>query len=536
VNGLLSGRDGSHFIFNDSVHIKGTFSDNGAGLSGASLKYRLDGVGPTGAAVPGTEQPLGGACADGSTSCSFDVPTVPLNDLGRIVSFNAATGNLTLTFLGEDVAKNAAGGAAHNVAAAITTPIATTRLWWSRQFSVPTGTVAVSGIAIHPNGDVLVGNNATAAVETLFALFRDGPFNASASPTKSEDWKKTVGGLVAAPIVGTGGSGTANVYVASNTLQRFIAVGPAGADLWTSAGVANLTSTPTVVPNQHVFTSTNCEAVVSAGGTDVLAACQDQVVPTTAVTKSVSVTDTVGTSPITFAGGNIFVGTSQHVAQTSFGTDLSGNGILNPAVTFSSTTPGQFPGVVSNGTALFAAMTTTHLAYSFTFAAGSFSPVWSATDIIAAIQGQPILTGPNLLLDTSDGFMRSIVAATGASNNPMAVPSPAYTPLLGADGNIYVGRNGAIQALSGGGTPLWSLAVPANATVPPNLDCGGVLYAAAGDTIYALITDMVSTPSNAGLSNAASTWPKYQRDSRNSGNADATVKWGMRINATTCTQ
>jgi len=57
---------------------------------------------------------------------------------------------------------------------------------------VPTGTVAVSGIAIHPNGDVLVGNNATAAVETLFALFRDGPFNANASPTRSEDWKKTV--------------------------------------------------------------------------------------------------------------------------------------------------------------------------------------------------------------------------------------------------------------------------------------------------------------------------------------------------------
>src|SRR6266850_1761360 len=48
VNGLLSGRDGSHFILNDSMHIKGTFSDNGAGLSGASLRYRLDGVGPTG--------------------------------------------------------------------------------------------------------------------------------------------------------------------------------------------------------------------------------------------------------------------------------------------------------------------------------------------------------------------------------------------------------------------------------------------------------------------------------------------------------
>jgi hypothetical protein len=203
---------------------------------------------------------------------------------------------------------------------------------------------------------------------------------------------------------------------------------------------------------------------------------------------------------------------------------------------FPSTGLGQFTGVASNGTALFAATTTTHSAYSFTFASGTFSLVWGPTDITAGIQGQPILTGANLLLDTSDGFMRGIVAATGASNTPTAVSSPAYTPLFAADGNIYVGRNSAIQALSGSGAPLWSLAVPANATVAPNLDCGGVLYAAAGDTVYALITDMVSTPTNAGLSSVASTWPKYQRDSRNSGNADAAVKWGMRINATTCAQ
>jgi hypothetical protein len=52
------------------------------------------------------------------------------------------------------------------------------------------------------------------------------------------------------------------------------------------------------------------------------------------------------------------------------------------------------------------------------------------------------------------------------------------------------------------------------------MDCNGVLYAAAGSTVYALITDAQ------GLAN--SPWPKYQRDSRNSGNADATTQWGVR--------
>ncbi len=535
VNGLLSGRDGSHFIFSDSVHIKGNFSDGGAGLSGASLKYRLDGVAQNGSAVAGAEQTLGAACTDGSSSCSFDVPSVALNDLTRITSFNASTANLTLVFLAEDTAHTATGGPAHNVAAPIMTPIATTRLWWSRQFSVPTGTVSVSGIAIHPNGDVIAGNNTSAAVETLYALFRDGPFNASATPTRSERWKKVVGGLVAAPVVGPA---SANVYVASNTLQKIFAVKSDGSDLWSSGSLAVFVSTPAVVPNQQINTTAGCEAVVSAGGSGVHAACQDPGTLTAATTTSISVTDTIVDSPITFAGGNIFVGTAQRVARTSF----DGTGFLTTAVRFPATDAGQFGGVASspNGAALFAATTLTHSAYSFTFSMAAFSTVWGPVDtggaVGAATQGHPILSSTGVLLDTSDSILHSLVLATGTNSTLATLASPGYTPLLGADGNIYVGRNGAIQALSGTGGALWSMAVPANATAAPNLDCNGVLYAAAADTVYALITDMVSTPSSAGLANATSSWPKYQRDSRNSGNADATVKWGIRTNATTCVQ
>src|SRR5438128_8405582 len=71
TNGLSSGHDGSHFILNDSVHIKGTFSDNGAGLSASSLKFRIDGIGANGAAATGAEQIVGSSCADGAKTCSF---------------------------------------------------------------------------------------------------------------------------------------------------------------------------------------------------------------------------------------------------------------------------------------------------------------------------------------------------------------------------------------------------------------------------------------------------------------------------------
>jgi hypothetical protein len=58
------------------------------------------------------------------------------------------------------------------------------------------------------------------------------------------------------------------------------------------------------------------------------------------------------------------------------------------------------------------------------------------------------------------------------------------------------------------------------------MDCSGVLYAAAGDTVYAIVTDMASDPNTAGL--ADTPWPKFQRDSRNTGNADITTKFGVR--------
>jgi hypothetical protein len=66
------------------------------------------------------------------------------------------------------------------------------------------------------------------------------------------------------------------------------------------------------------------------------------------------------------------------------------------------------------------------------------------------------------------------------------------------------------------------------------MNCNGTLYAAAGNTVYAIITDMMSAADNGGL--ADTPWPKFQRDSRNTGNADITTRFGVRNADGSCTQ
>ena len=70
----------------------------------------------------------------------------------------------------------------------------------------------------------------------------------------------------------------------------------------------------------------------------------------------------------------------------------------------------------------------------------------------------------------------------------------------------------------------WTFPGGAAFVAAPAMDCNGTLYAAAGDKLYAIVTDAQGLRNN-------SPWPKYQRDSRNSGNADATTQWGTRTAA-----
>ncbi|MFL5434483.1 MAG: Ig-like domain-containing protein, partial [Myxococcales bacterium] len=84
IGGFLSAHDKTQFSLNDRIHIKGTVTDAGAGLSCSSLQYRIDGVDRNAAVVRGpSTQPLGGCSADGTGTVNFETSSVAINDLTK---------------------------------------------------------------------------------------------------------------------------------------------------------------------------------------------------------------------------------------------------------------------------------------------------------------------------------------------------------------------------------------------------------------------------------------------------------------------
>lgn len=110
------------------------------------------------------------------------------------------------------------------------------------------------------------------------------------------------------------------------------------------------------------------------------------------------------------------------------------------------------------------------------------------------------------------------------------------TPVIGADRLIYaMSFTGFVSAYDTNMSEVWRSPVytPATFNTSPTIDCGprltdggvnpgpGTLYAvsAAQGKLFAFIVDA------RGL-DTASPWPKFQRDTRNSGNADAPIVAG----------
>ncbi|WP_233166400.1 hypothetical protein [Archangium sp. Cb G35] len=116
---------------------------------------------------------------------------------------------------------------------------------------------------------------------------------------------------------------------------------------------------------------------------------------------------------------------------------------------------------------------------------------------------------------------------TTASLQPVSSnPAIRATPVVGANGNVYTATtNGTVRAwIADTLTPRWTLTPSLGAVeASPTLDCPrdasgslvagthGVLYVPAGGKLYAFVVD------SRGLDTSAP-WPKYQHDSRNTGN------------------
>jgi hypothetical protein len=526
-----TGYNGLRFIYRDIVRIQGTIQDQGAGIAVVPATptpaLRLDGiaVGSTtkGSAGPGLAVAIA-SCTDGQSSCTFTMD-VPLNDLTKAGPFNATDNALQLVFSMQDKALKADGTPLPHSATTTPTDLNVTRLWWS--LAAPQTTV--SGLAIHPDGDVIATGATTAAVDTVFAFYKDGPLDTL--PGAGIHWQKGLnwyaaashlGSIEAAPAIGAG-TATAKIYVATAG-RDLVSIDPAGASVWQCGpGALGIFHASAAIATVALLgAQANCEgAFAGADDMQFYGACPGAV-PPACVSKQTSVTNPVSVSPTIFAGTKFYVGTTVRVAQTA----LDGTGNFVAASRFPATDAGPFTGVVYDGTKFYAAFgAATSSAYAFTSALGT--PSWKTDFASATILGIPVVDpaiSNGLLINTNEPKLYGLAPTTGAATSLMTPASSSSTPLLGDDTRIYLGLNaGAIVAVndSGGRLVSWSypLSKPVNAAL--TMSCDGTLYAAAGDTVYALVTDA------GGLRNS-SLWPKYQRDTRNSGNADVATIWGVR--------
>jgi hypothetical protein len=273
--------------------------------------------------------------------------------------------------------------------------------------------------------------------------------------------------------------------------------------------------------------TSGCEVVVAGGLKSLFAACQDGPGSLSGTFSAAGVVDTIQDSPVTVGGGNIFVGTDKSIAQTSIDVS-SGVGSLAPAKRYlpNTQTP-LFTGPLVTSTGLvFAPSSGDQTIYGLTFT-GNQTPFTQnfATNVNSAPKFMPIFTSSTALaFVTVDDKLHSM-SSSGVDSIVGQVVGPTSTPLLGHDGLFYVGHSNALSALDSTGSVAWKVATPGDVNAM-TMDCNGTLLAAAGNTIYALITDMMSDPNTAGL--ADTPWPKFQRDSRNTGNADLPTRWGVR--------
>ncbi len=230
-----TGWTGATFVYSDTVHVTGTVTDS-SGISAATL--HVDGIGLDGGVSLGTARDLG--CTPGSISCPFAL-VVTLNDAGSELHTGTSTfdagvnaGNIPAGMIqfkidARDVAV-AFGGAPANHAVSSTTQALTTRLLWQNTLSGN----AVSGLAVHPSGDLIVTMDAGVA-DTVYALAPDQPLTRWGHTL---DVRFTSDGVTGTPAVGAGDASSARIYIAASAGDLY-ALNPDGSEAWTKLLLAN---------------------------------------------------------------------------------------------------------------------------------------------------------------------------------------------------------------------------------------------------------------------------------------------------------
>jgi hypothetical protein len=510
-----TGYDGAHFVYSDTLTITGTIQDSGAGIDAANAPPTLEVDGQPVDGAKGPRIAISG-CTDGTTQvCSFTA-TVKLNDRAQAGAFHAADAAMQVVVNAADKAVDAAKAPAGNATSSPAVQFAVTRLWWRQP--IGTGASNLNGIALMPSGGLVVTTQA-AAGDNVFGLKHDGPL----SPGGATAWHKganfygagvDLGPLDGAPSIGTHGA----IYLATRG-RDVAALDSNGSILWNCGGgrLGVFHNTPTVatVPSLN---GAACEAVFAGADNRLLyGVCQQGA-------SCVDISTSVGaavSSPVTVFDGTFFVGASTQLGQATI--DPS-TGTFNPADTFTAASANLWTQIVSDASQLYAANPAAANSALLAFTAANHD-VWTNSAIPTAIQGQPIVRAGSggLVFTTGDSKLHLVATPSGSDSAIATLTAPGLTPLLGQDGRIYTAADTALLAINAEpATPDWSIDAGTGFTVAPTMACDGTLYAAAGATVYAFVTDA------RGLANTP--WPKYQRDTRNSGNADAATLWGANVN------
>jgi hypothetical protein len=509
-----TGWSGNSFIYSDRIHVKGTITDM-SGIGAATL--HVDGMDFNGAVTAGSQRPLG--CAAGSTSCTFDVQ-VTLNDLqgGNGVFhtglFDAGIGQsampsgpMLLTVDARDQSALFDGGQAAHSGSRPTAANVTRFLWLANAGPV-------TGLAIHPDGDLIVVNNATSG-NTVFDLYADDG---------GIRWSVGLGAINDQPAIGAGDGGSAAIYVASNTGFIYALSPTTGTVSWSAdAGPAAVFLVGPAVDNAAWTDGGTAEwAVVpdSRGGNNSSLWSASSNNPPFVV-RSDNVDDS--SAPMLFSGA-VWFGTIATVSTHP----MLGNGAFGAAATVAGAPTQDYWGLITDGTSIYAATrrSPTSGGNLLSLDTSLVCCNWN-TPLTRGLSGEPTIEiNGNLLASDYAPRVSEVDPFIGGFTSLTTEGNSGHTPLQGSDGHWYLPRQVGYLLARVGNQLSWFFDPPNTMMKSVVMDCQGRLFVASGNTVYAFITDdhgLADTP-----------WPALRRDSRNTGNA-AAPKYGIRTIAG-CTQ
>ena len=521
-----TGWTGTSFVYSDTVHVAGSVSD----VSGIDLAtFHVDGTELDGGVSTGVTRPLG--CTAGATSCSFDVQ-VALNDAqngafhtgNADAGFNGAAIPIGALHFVVDTRDDAAGfdGAPAKNGASNDTPATTTRFLW--QQAVTSGNV--SGLAVHPSGDVVVTSSA-ATGDSVYDLSADRP-----GIVWSYGSADSVGPVPALPAIGAGDASSAPIYVASGNGNIF-AVSPSGAALWNATTAANVFLVSPAVATVAATGGGAIEEVIEPDA-DALsrrlwsASSSTKANPPSA---AFSLANNDNSSAPLVIGGFAWFGNGGGVERHA----LQSDGAIGGGTTVASggAFAHQYWGIISDGTNAIAATdrapSTTSSGILASFSNGATPGQNWSVSLTRSISSEPTI-GIDGKIWASDNASTNTVSEYATSNGAatqLVTPGGAgRVPLQGSDGHWYLPRATAVLIAYEGTQMSWFFDPPNTIVRSAAMDCQGRLFVASGSTVYAFVTD------DRGLADTA--WPSMRRDARNTGNVNS-AKYGIRT-AAGCTQ